>query len=611
MANGGLTENEMLEQIAYQITKNQISFDTKSEDEKKDLMPKIDLVAASQLAELKKSFNNIMASLGDKVSEEGRLLALQGITDKVMSQGISSVEEAFTTSEVVNYAKAVAVEETNRAKVANENESQPSGFEDLTDGVAAGTIAGDLLDKAFGESDKQQLEKDLNNAADDYFNNRTSENSDVFMALEVLKDYVFEKELTAGERDLCIQAMQTLIKYGVHLDYVEKCKNQLNVTEKELKEPVESVKIVNNFESKEDFDEDKHIKEMIKELDDICEKGDISAVREFIKGNSSDELLFDSINQRLSYKTESFNQADIETIRCVAESALSSEMKLDTFSFNSAIFTLAKLRKQSLEEFQVVFDKYKTVFERAGGTLTIEDIDFAEEKLKDGSGMPLVIYDDIQAEYYTLDGVQKYKEMLREQGKEIIEEKPKKTNTKDELSDKAIYEDLQLGLAREGKEKGIEYVQEMVIDLLDSGYPKKELLAKAVVEYLDAQKDSPEFMEKDVVDSRKELYSAIIVKAIGDRTLYETMGQIDPDTSKVVVNETIARLNDDPVFKGYANVVDSLQAMAGAPKKEKVLDAERSSIIENIADAVGINIFDEKKKTPQPQQEIEDDDWSR
>ena len=147
--------------------------------------------------------------------------------------------------------------------------------------------------------------------------------------------------------------------------------------------------------------------------------------------------------------------------------------------------------------------------------------------------------------------------------------------------------------------------------MLDSGYQKKELLTKAVIEYLESQKDSPEFMEKDVIDSRKELYSAIIVSGVGDRTLFERMGQIDPDTSKVVVNETIARLNDDPVFKGYANVVDSLQAMAGAPKKEKVLDAERSSIIENIADAVGINIFDEKKKTPQPQQEIEDDDWSR
>ena len=86
MANG-LTEEEILEQIASQIAKNQIAYESKTEEEKKALTPKINMVAESRLGELKEEFNAILNSTGVVITPEIKIAVLQGINDKILAEG--------------------------------------------------------------------------------------------------------------------------------------------------------------------------------------------------------------------------------------------------------------------------------------------------------------------------------------------------------------------------------------------------------------------------------------------------------------------------------------------------------------------------------------------
>lgn len=101
----GMSEEELMEQIAERIAKNQISFDLKSKEEKKSLTPKIQIVAQSQLTEIKKSFNNIIGSNTEVIPGEVRTMILEGIYDKVASQGIKSIDAAFNSSEIIKYTE--------------------------------------------------------------------------------------------------------------------------------------------------------------------------------------------------------------------------------------------------------------------------------------------------------------------------------------------------------------------------------------------------------------------------------------------------------------------------------------------------------------------------
>lgn len=644
MANGGLTENEMLEQIAYQITKNQISFDTKSEDEKKDLMPKIDLVAASQMGELKKSFNSVILSIHTEVTPEAKLLALQGITDKVMSQGISSVEMAFSSSEIINMVTAIAVIESarNREEDTREVAGQiaegyvlgemiSNGDKDLLDNLPAADreayirgkeiakeredAANDLIDKANGEGATENTKKA--SVAMGYL-----VKYDTFIRGNIKFDELTEsdqKEFAAMMRYLADEQPELMDKYltglGVELDELKKSKyegvdfdfdyekdGQGGDEEQKKQQKIDgtinatSSRIQGILNYPERYS--KEVFEMeLTEIIDFCKESPYGV-----------DIIFKSFYNDTQLECDFGSKEYIELAKLGLEMARDSEKGTEFDGYLASYMKEAAIRLYEVGEKDLAEEIVVLLNEKEIEGFPKIDMKSIEEKSNEIAERRKRQVEVEQEEDISFDVIDDHRiEYDYEQDEEIIDN----SEDKHELSDKAIYEDLQFGLAREGEREGIEHVQELVVNMLDSGYQKKELLTKAVIEYLESQKDSPEFMEKDVIDSRKELYSAIIVSGVGDRTLFERMGQIDPDTSKVVVNETIARLNDDPVFKGYANVVDSLQAMAGAPKKEKVLDAERSSIIENIADAVGINIFDEKKKTPQPQQEIEDDDWSR
>lgn len=106
----GKSEEDLLKEIAEKMAKNQISFDSKSEDEKKELVAKIDIVATSQMQELQKSFNNLMGNIDGEIPENARIIVLEGIMNKVETEKLKSIDSVFLSKEVQGFASTIVTE---------------------------------------------------------------------------------------------------------------------------------------------------------------------------------------------------------------------------------------------------------------------------------------------------------------------------------------------------------------------------------------------------------------------------------------------------------------------------------------------------------------------
>ncbi len=106
----GESEQDLLKDIAEQIAKNQMSFDSKSEEEKRKLLGKLDIIAASQLNELQKEFNALIGGIEGEIPENARIIILQGISDRVSSERIKSLDNIFSSKDVQVLASTIVTE---------------------------------------------------------------------------------------------------------------------------------------------------------------------------------------------------------------------------------------------------------------------------------------------------------------------------------------------------------------------------------------------------------------------------------------------------------------------------------------------------------------------
>ena len=128
----GKSEEDLLKEIAEKMAKNQISFDSKSDEEKEELVGKIDIVASSQVGELKKKFDALMRNIKGEIPENAKIAVLEGIMNKVEAEKLKSIDTAFLSDEVKGYASTVVTEIVNnnkeQADVKEKNEELTSAI---------------------------------------------------------------------------------------------------------------------------------------------------------------------------------------------------------------------------------------------------------------------------------------------------------------------------------------------------------------------------------------------------------------------------------------------------------------------------------------------------
>ena len=117
------------------------------------------------------------------------------------------------------------------------------------------------------------------------------------------------------------------------------------------------------------------------------------------------------------------------------------------------------------------------------------------------------------------------------------------------------------------------------MDNLITNYPDKEIIAEAVVEFLEKQKETDEhFMDEDAKDSREAVFEAIVLSGIDNPELFERMQKVDRETSKVVVKNVIEQVNSSRSVLN--NVVGAIQAL-GKNINEPEQEVEQEQIVED------------------------------
>lgn len=175
----GKSEKELMEEIAERIAKNQMEFDSKSEDEKRELAKKIQAVTESQLDEIKKSFNKLMGNMTEQVPLDARVVVLEGIYDRVSSQKLKTLDSAFSSTEAIKYAEVVVSNvKKSKEEVDNDENVIPTGIDELPPDKSAKDEMEDTIgdNTAHDISDEQENVTNLFNKLDkDAVNNIITE----------------------------------------------------------------------------------------------------------------------------------------------------------------------------------------------------------------------------------------------------------------------------------------------------------------------------------------------------------------------------------------------------------------------------------------------------
>ena len=180
-----------------------------------------------------------------------------------------------------------------------------------------------------------------------------------------------------------------------------------------------------------------------------------------------------------------------------------------------------------------------------------------------------------------LDYLEEYKNVYPEAVKEVkefynsSEYKARLAETKAEKPEKDVVQN-----ARENKKanflkimtgmtksKGLVKSQEWM-DKLITNYPDKELIAEAVVEFLEKQKENDEhFRDEDSKEARESVFESIVLSGIDNPEIFERMQNIDRKTARSVVDKMLQQINDS---RTSINRVLGAVQLLGKGLKEKV-----------------------------------------
>ena len=112
-------------------------------------------------------------------------------------------------------------------------------------------------------------------------------------------------------------------------------------------------------------------------------------------------------------------------------------------------------------------------------------------------------------------------------------------------------------MTRMMRDQGTKEVKEYIESLLEHSSNKEEVI-DATLKFFEQEKENEDaFKEKENVELRKDVYVSILVLGVENSEIYERMRQIDRDTAKVVVNESLQEINDSRNF--YNGLLESVK----------------------------------------------------
>lgn len=138
-------------------------------------------------------------------------------------------------------------------------------------------------------------------------------------------------------------------------------------------------------------------------------------------------------------------------------------------------------------------------------------------------------------------------------------------------------------MTRMMRDQGTKEVNDYINSLLKHSANKEEAV-DATLKFFEQEKENEErFKEKENVELRKDVYKSILLLGTDNPEIYERMRQIDRETAKVVVNESLQEINDSRNF--YNGLLEAVKKLGKAlnektePTVEDVIfDAEKTEL---------------------------------
>lgn len=489
--------------------------------------------------------------------------------------------------------------------------------------------------------------------------NASPDDKKVSMALYVIATYsqkILFGELTYAEKALVEKALDDLRDFGdLYRESIEDVERALAGLPLKEVEP-SNVVLVNNFRDEADMSAQEHIDKLVADID-LMKNKTPEEQSNLLAKLRSDKYGIDAIGKYFVERPDKdigfrdFEKELISTCTKMLDDK-TSEMDLDGFAGAQMLETLLFCYRHDSA-------LYKSLLESFNGRVE-KEVQISDDMVKVLSENPDIMTSlltgDLES-YYDEDGLKnmygRLKSLIQEKGIKIgepqfIEEVPQTSDSQvineEELQFIVTPEYLEeldrQDAEREAQERDVSQItpeqkknnmlkamtgmtkarglvkSQEWMDNLITNYPDKEIIAEAVVEFLEKQKESDEhFMDEDSKDARESVFESIVLSGIDNPEIFERMQKIDRETSKVVVKNVIEQVNSSRSVLN--NVVSAIQAL-GKNLNEPEQEVEQDKIVEDTplgflkpeeTELPKVDMFDNKRGNRG--NEEPEDDWIR
>lgn len=459
--------------------------------------------------------------------------------------------------------------------------------------------------------------------------------------LRLLYDKINAGTLKDDEREFVISAINELMEFGDRYKTdiciaVEK----LGITNEELSENV--VKLVNDFRDEEDARIEEEIAGLIDKLKDASDKGleeQRNAIEEIKKEKYGIDAITRIISERTNY-SEPLNDYQKDIVRAGIDMFKdpNAQMEIDGFVYLRMLDVLRYTYKSDPKLYVDLFQAFNSRIPENSPKLT----DALMEAVISDNSYIIELWDDSSG-FYGKEGCKNVADKLSEKteaktlgrdderlledlkygiafegqtkGKEAahvyfdaIKDRysPKVVAEMQKFLDSNEYKKFDISLMKERrenleaidnnyvqgylknmntmmKEQGTKGLKEYIDSLLEHSKNKEEVI-DATLKYFEQEKENNDkFDEKENAELRKDIYVSILVCGMDNPEIYERMRQIDRETAKIVVKESLQEINDSRNF--YNGLLESVQKLGKGLNErvepiveDAILDADKTAL---------------------------------
>lgn len=647
----GESEQDLLKDIAEQIAKNQMSFDSKSEEEKRKLLGTVDIIASSQLRELQKEFNTLMGGIEGEIPENARIKILEGINDRVSSEKLKTLEGIFSSKDVQVLASTIVTEivanntekdddakviplmyERNSEEIENDEQDKlTKELSDKYDGYFTDSenIAEEKanIQRVMKKLDKEEQERTLNRAnngdpdaiveimvemaAMSFTKTNISIEEmieiDKIKAIEALDKLIVAYDML-GSKNIFILAEELSEKWGI--DVVTQDENGNMILDRfKIVEYAREHDIQYQSTKKESLIEDVDRYENLADIDDlereteienaVCTMNrNISVIMEEIQAGKNPSELEPVLRKTLSQDFDAALRTvenwgrDWNSYFSNHSIADETQMKLFILKEGIRIYGDAKAGKNN-----GVIDKFTD--DTFYGIMK-QSVDFMKKcGIQDKELLDLMLSVAPQEAQEILNDKDFFNYFASRDSKTApttLEERPKKN-----IQDTRV-KNLFSTLAKRINAKGIAETLHFVTNEIKTNkrVEDRNVFMNATLELLKGRENSYEETERL---ARKSFFSTIITEKVYDEKALKEMIEIDSTTIKEMLDELIERQNSLDENTNNINAIMDIGRHMKESRGNKVLSSESV----RIEDVVGI-VSDETQKTEISQTEHYDDD---